>query len=157
MTLNLKKSVYTLKDFTWCFFFPKSIPKTSKTFRFPYLSGICAKRAKIIITQKIHRYWQLTFCATKRLCMGHIKKPLCHIIKPSIKSRKLPSRLQVGNLRKSLQFSKKEVVISSKIIDQNRCYQWFPKSLRKLCSKQLKWKLEMKMKTFCQRANAGLE
>ena len=90
MASKLKKSTYLLTDFTWRYT-AKSLPKTTKTFRFPYISVLFVqKELKLLSRQKSTGIDNLPPGLLKD-CGSIISKPLCHIINLSIRSGKFPT------------------------------------------------------------------
>ena len=90
MASKLKKFTHLLTDFTWRHT-PKSPPKNTKTFRFPYISVLLVqKELKLLSRQK-------STCITNlppgllKYCGSIISKPLCHIINLSTRSGNFPS------------------------------------------------------------------
>ena len=95
MASKLKKSTYLPADFTWCYI-EKSPPKTTKTFRLPYISvSFVQKELKLLSRQKSTGIDNLPSGLLKD-CGSIISKPLCDIINLSIRSGKFPSSFLQG-------------------------------------------------------------
>ena len=87
MASKLKKPSYLLTDFIWRYT-AKSPPKTTKTFRFPYISVLFVqKELKMLSRQKSASIDNLPHGLLKD-CGSIISKPLCDIINLSIRSGK---------------------------------------------------------------------
>ena len=97
MASKLKKSTYLPTDFTWCYT-EKSPPKTTKTFRLPYISvSFVQKELKLLSRQKSTGIDNLPSGLLKD-CGNIISKPLCDIINLSIRSGKFPSSWKVAKV-----------------------------------------------------------
>ena len=92
-----KQNQTTKNHFTWRYT-PKSLRKTTKTFRLPYISVLFVqKELKLLSRQKSTRIDNLPPWLLKD-CGSIISKPLCHIINLSIRSRKFPLSWKVANV-----------------------------------------------------------
>ena len=97
MASKLKKPSYLLTDFTWRYT-AKSPPKTTKTFRFPYISILFVqKELKMLSHQKSASIDNLPHGLLKD-CGSIISKPLCDIINLSIRSGKFPSSWKIAKV-----------------------------------------------------------
>ena len=89
------EKIHLLTDFTWrnTAHFP---PKTTKSFRFPYISLLFVqKELKLLYRQKPP---VLKTSPGLLKDYGSISKPLCHIMDLSISSGKFPSSWKAANI-----------------------------------------------------------
>ena len=97
MASKLMKPTYLLTDFTWCYT-PKSPPKTTKTFRFRYISVLFVQKELLLLFHQKSTGIDNLPPELLKDCGSIISKPLCHKINLSIRSGKFPSSWKAARL-----------------------------------------------------------
>ena len=86
MASKWKKSTYLLTDFSWRYT-PKSPPKTTKTFRFPYIPVLFVQKELQLLSHQNSTGIDNLPPGLLKDCGSIISKPFCNIFNILIRSR----------------------------------------------------------------------